>query len=533
MALAVKMQGITKRFPLVLANDNVDFEVEWGEVHALIGENGAGKSTLMKILYGMQQPDEGSMELDGQPVTINSARDAINLGIGMVHQHFMLVEPLSVAENLVLGSEPRKGPMLDYDAARRRTRELIKEFGFDIEADTRIDDLPVGLQQQVEILKALYRDAHVLIMDEPTAVLTPQETVGLFRFLREFAAKGNAAIFISHKLDEVMEICDRMSVMRDGQMIGTVKREDTDQRRLANMMVGRDVLLRVDKKPGHPTDGALQVKNLTLKHPIKPWNVIDDVTFTLRKGEILGIAGIEGNGQSELVEVITGLRPADSGSVHIDGHDEVELKHKVSTGLNDVTHATARYRRELGLSHVPEDRNGRGLVTPYTAAMNSILGDHYHAPYSNRFGLLDETAIEGHARRLIKDYDVRPTDPNITVSHYSGGNAQKLIVARELERRPSVLVMAQPTRGVDIGAIEFIHRQIVDARDAGIPVLLVSADLNEILSLSDRIIVMFQGRIMGELSQAEATPERLGLLMAGSVGDDAAAAPTASAAPEA
>ncbi len=524
MALAVKMQGITKRFPLVLANDNVDFEVEWGEVHALIGENGAGKSTLMKILYGMQQPDEGSIEVDGKPVTIHSARDAIDLGIGMVHQHFMLVEPLSVAENLVLGSEPRKGPVLDYGSAKRRTRELIKEFGFDIEAETAIEDLPVGLQQQVEILKALYRDAKVLIMDEPTAVLTPQETVGLFRFLRDFAAKGNAAIFISHKLDEVMEICDRMSVMRDGQMIGTVKREETDQRRLANMMVGRDVLLRVDKKPGNPTEGALKVENLSLKHPIKPWNIIDDVSFTLRKGEILGIAGIEGNGQSELVEVITGLRQADSGTILIDGHDAVQLKRNVSTGLNDVTNDSARYRRELGLSHVPEDRNGRGLVTQYTAAMNSILGDHYHQPFSNRFGILDETVIDEHARRLIEDYDVRPRDPNITVSHYSGGNAQKLIVARELERNPSVLVMAQPTRGVDIGAIEFIHRQIVDARDAGIPVLLVSADLNEILSLSDRIIVMFQGRVMGELSQAEATPEKLGLMMAGSKDEDAAPA---------
>ncbi len=522
MALAVNMKGITKRFPLVLANDSVDFQVEWGEVHALIGENGAGKSTLMKILYGMQQPDEGVIELDGRPVIIHTARDAINLGIGMVHQHFMLVEPLSVAENLVLGYEPHVGPVLDYRTAKRRTRELIQEFGFDIDADTRIDDLPVGLQQQVEILKALYRDAKVLIMDEPTAVLTPQETVGLFRFLREFAAKGNAAIFISHKLDEVMEICDRMSVMRDGKMIGTVKREDTDQRRLANMMVGRDVLLRVEKAPSQPGPGALEVRNLVLKHSFKPWNVIDNVSFTLRKGEILGIAGIEGNGQSELVEVITGLRQADSGTIAIDGHDAVELKNRVSTGLNDVTQASARYRRELGLSHVPEDRNGRGLVTPYTAAMNSILGDHYHAPYSNRAGLLDDNAIEQHAEKLISGYDVRPTDPGITVSHYSGGNAQKLIVARELERNPSVLVMAQPTRGVDIGAIEFIHRQIVSARDSGLPVLLVSADLNEILSLSDRILVMYEGKIMGELSQAEATPEKLGLLMAGSSIDEVA-----------
>src|SRR5690606_5134587 len=325
--------------------DDVDFEVEWGEVHALIGENGAGKSTLMKVLYGLQQPDAGEIFVNGQQVTIRSARDAIDLGIGMVHQHFMLVEPLTVAENLVLGSEPSLGPVLDYRTARRQAARLIAEFGFDIEPDMRIEDLPVGFQQQVEILKALYRNARILILDEPTAVLTPQETVGLFRFLREFAAKGNAAIFISHKLDEVMEICDRMSVMRDGKMIGTVTREETDQRRLANMMVGRDVLLRVEKKPGNPTEGALKVENLSLKHPFKPWNIIDDVSFTLRKGEILGIAGIEGNGQSELVEVITGLRPADAGTVLIDGHDEVELKHNVSTGLNDATNASPPYPR--------------------------------------------------------------------------------------------------------------------------------------------------------------------------------------------
>ena len=510
------MRGITKRFPLVLANDHVDFEVEWGEVHALIGENGAGKSTLMKILYGMQLPDEGSIEIDGQPAALHNTRDAIDLGIGMVHQHFMLVEPLTVAENIVLGSEPRRGPVLDYRTARRRTRQLIDEFGFDIDEDSRIEDLPVGLQQQVEIVKVLYRDARVLIMDEPTAVLTPQETAGLFRFLRDFAAKGNAAIFISHKLDEVMEICDRMSVMRDGKMIGTVRREETDQRRLANMMVGRDVLLRVKKEPAAPGDVALEVRDLVLKHPLKPRNVIDGVSFQLRKGEILGIAGIEGNGQSELVEVITGLRPADAGQVLVDGHDAVEQRRGVSTGLNDVTQDSARQRRELGVSHVPEDRNGRGLITQFNAALNSILGDHYRPPFAGRAGLLDDAAIEDHARRLINDYDVRPRDPFITVSQYSGGNAQKLIVARELERDPSVLVMAQPTRGVDIGAIEFIHRQIVAARDAGLPVLLVSADLNEILSLSDRILVMYEGRVMGELSQDEATPERLGLLMAGS-----------------
>lgn len=516
MPHAVRMRGITKTFPLVVANQDVDLSVDWGEVHALIGENGAGKSTLMKILYGMQQPDSGTIEVNGEEVVVRSARDAIARGIGMVHQHFMLVEPLTVAENIVLGSEPHVGPVLDMRAATRRTEELIREFGFDIAPDTRIEDLPVGLQQQVEILKALYRDARILILDEPTAVLTPQETRGLFRFLREFAAKGNAAVFISHKLDEVMEICDRMSVMRDGRMIGTVDRAGTDQRRLANMMVGRDVLLRVKKGPADPGEVALEVRDLVLKHPDKPRHVLDDVTFQVRRGEILGVAGVEGNGQSELVEVITGLRHADSGVVL------AETRH--GSTLTDITAQDARQRHEAGVSHVPEDRNGRGLVMQFSAALNSILGDHYRRPYSGTLGLLNEPVIQDHAKRLIADYDVRPTDPEITVSHYSGGNAQKLIVAREMERDPSVLIMAQPTRGVDIGAIEFIHRRIVAARDAGLPVLLVSADLNEIMSLSDRIIVMYEGKVMGELAAADATPERLGLLMAGSADVPAASA---------
>ena len=500
------MQDISKRFPLVLANDAVDFEVNWGEVHALIGENGAGKSTLMKILYGLQEPDSGTIAVDGKPVEIRSARDAIDLGIGMVHQHFMLVEPLTVTENLVLGSEPRNGPVLDYRAARRRTAELIEEFGFDIDPDDRIEDLPVGFQQQVEILKALYRKARILILDEPTAVLTPQETIGLFRFLREFAAKGNAAIFISHKLDEVVEICDRMSVMRDGRMIGTVDREDTNQRQLANMMVGREVLLRVEKGPSAPGEVGLNVENLSLAHPFKPRKVLDGVSFEVRAGEILGVAGIEGNGQSELVECITGLLQPDDGRIWL----------RSEGTLHDITHESARRRRELGLSHVPEDRNGRGLVLPYTAAQNSILGDHHHEPYAGALGLLDEQAIADHARKLVSEYDIRPTSIAIPAGNYSGGNAQKLIVARELERKPSVLVLAQPTRGVDIGAIEFIHQQIVEARDAGLPVLVVSADLNEVMSLSDRIIVMYEGQIMGELSHDEATPEVLGLMMAGS-----------------
>jgi simple sugar transport system ATP-binding protein len=499
---AISMKGITKRFPLVLANDDVDFEVRWGEVHALIGENGAGKSTLMKILYGMQQPDAGQISVDGRPVTLHSASDAIALGIGMVHQHFMLLEPLTVTENIILGSEPHRGPVLNRSKARKRTRELLDRFGFALKPDTRVGSLPLGLQQQVEILKVLYREARILIMDEPTAVLTPQETRGLFQFIREYAAAGNAVIFISHKLDEVMEICDRMSVMRDGRMIDTVERADTDQRQLANMMVGREVILRVSKEPASPREVRLAVEGLQVAGETPDQLAVNGVSFEVRAGEILGIAGIEGNGQSQLVECIAGLQPAAAGSVRLDG--------------SDVSGRSARDRRQDGLSHIPEDRYERGLVPTYSAALNSVLGDHYHKPYSDAFGFLNDAAIDRHAEEIIRDYDVRPASKEVIVTAYSGGNAQKLIVARELERPLRVLLAAQPTRGVDIGAIEFIHQQIIRARDSGLAVLLVSADLNEVMSLSDRIIVMHAGKVRGELSAEDATPEKLGLLMAGS-----------------
>lgn len=501
MPAAVTMRAIDKRFPLVHANNHVDFDLAWGEVHALIGENGAGKSTLMNILYGLQQPDAGTIVVNGTPVHFRSARDAIGQGIGMVHQHFMLVETLTVAENLVLGSEPRRGPLLDLTSARQRARKMIARFGFDLDPDTRIQDLPVGLQQQVEILKALFREARILIMDEPTAVLTPQETRGLFTFLRHFASAGHAVVFISHKLDEVMAICDRMSVMRDGAMVGTVERANTDTRMLASMMVGREVLLRVSKGEAHPGALRLEARGLSLRHPVKHKPLLHNVDLAVRGGEIVGIAGIEGNGQTELVEVLSGLRRADHGTVWLEGRN--------------ISNQSARQRRQAGISHVPEDRNERGLVRPYSAAWNSILGDHQRAPFANRFGMLDLRAIEHHAERIIEAYDVRPRSTRVLASSYSGGNAQKLIIARELERAPRVLIAAQPTRGVDIGAIEFIHQQVVAARDRGLAVLLVSADLNEVMSLADRIVVMFEGRIMGELAQIDATPETLGLLMAG------------------
>ena len=509
MADAVTMTGITKRFPLVLANDDVDFSVAWNEIHALIGENGAGKSTLVKILYGLQPADDGTIEIDGSPAQFQTAKDAIARGIGMVHQHFMLVSPLTVTENIILGSEPGTAARLDYPRARARTHELIERFGFDIDPDQPVGELPLGRQQQVEILKTLYRNAKILILDEPTAVLTPQETRGLFEFLRSYVEDGNAIVFISHKLDEVMEICDRMSVMRDGKMIGTVEREETDTRRLANMMVGREVLLRVEKDEAEPADVRLEVDDLRLRHPVKPKDVLDGISLEVRGGEILGLAGIEGNGQTELVECITGLRDPHEGRIAMMG--------------DDITHASARERRVAGMSHVPEDRNARGLIGPYSAAMNAVLGDHHHAPYAGPAGFLDLKKIETHASEIIEAYDVRPRSTGVMARAYSGGNAQKLIVARELERDPKVLVLAQPTRGVDIGAIEFIHQQIVRARDMGLAVLLISADLNEILSLSDRIAVMFEGRIMGELPASEADAETLGLMMAGRRREEAAA----------
>jgi general nucleoside transport system ATP-binding protein len=492
---ALAMHGVMKRYPTVLAVGGVDFSVAWGEVHALIGENGAGKSTLMKILFGLVEPDAGHIVLHGRPTRLRSAQDAIRHGIGMVHQHFMLVEPLTVAENLILGAEPRRGPLLRRRAARDEARALIDRVGFELDPDARVGDLPVGLQQRVEILKALRRDARILIMDEPTAVLTPQEARGLFDFLRAFAAAGNAVIFISHKLDEVMAIADRISVMRDGRMVTTVAKRDTDPRQLAAAMVGRDVAA-VERRPATPGAVRLALQGLTLAHPHAA-----PIDLTIRAGEIVGVAGIEGNGQSELVLTIAGLLPAAAGRILLDDRD--------------VTPLSARARREAGLSHVPEDRNLRGLIGAFDATQNAILGDHHRPPFANRYGVAERSAIRDHAQALIDGYDVRPRDPTIAAQRYSGGNAQKLILARELERAPGVLLAAQPTRGVDIGAIQAIHGRIVAARDAGLAVLLVSADLSEIQALSDRIVVMYQGRIMGERPAEDADPETLGLWMAG------------------
>ncbi len=496
--LAVDMRSIRKQFPLVLANDDVSFDVRWGEVKALVGENGAGKSTLMKILYGMQSPDTGEIIIDGKKTVLHNPNDAINAGIGMVHQHFMLLEPLSVTENIILGLEPGSKFSVDYTTARAKVAKLIKQFNFELSPDDIIEELPVGLQQKVEILKMLYRESNILVLDEPTAVLTPLETEELFKFLQEYAAAGNAVIFISHKLREVIEVSDRISVMRNGKMIGTVPTPGITPPQIANMMVGREVVLQVKKTEAKPAGAALELKAVTVGHKGERPKV-NNVTFTVHAGEIVGIAGVEGNGQSQLVEAITGLEQY-TGEIVYSGQK---------------VHADARAVRLAGVSHIPEDRNERGLVVEYSTQENLILGDHFTDEFCGALGLLKFDAIEKNARALIEEFDVRPRSIENPAKSYSGGNAQKIIVAREMTRDPKILVASQPTRGVDIGAIEFIHESIVEARDKGLGVLLVSADLGEVMSLSDRILVMYEGEIVGEMLQKDATEEKLGLLMAG------------------
>ena len=496
--IALELSGITKRYPLVLANDNISLDVRWGEVLAVVGENGAGKSTLMKIVYGLVTPDSGEISVNGQKAVIDEPGDAIALGIGMVHQHFMLVDPFTVLENVILGAEPKQGAQINLAQARTEVEALMKDLEFNLPLDTPVEELPVGLQQRVEILKALYRKAKILILDEPTAVLTPQEADELFDFLRRFVAQGSAVIFISHKLAEVVKLSDRVTVIRDGKTVGTVLTKDTNPPQLAKMMVGREVILSVDKKPAQPGQVMLEISNLTIAGKDKKHR-LDGISFKVRAGEIVGIAGVEGNGQTELVEAIVGLR-----------HYQGEIRYK-----GQALAQNARVVREWGLSHIPEDRNARGLVLDFATRENLILGDHYREPNAGFLGFIDADKIEEEAQEIVKAFDVRPRSTELAARRYSGGNAQKIIVGRELSRDPKVLIAAQPTRGVDIGAIEFIHENIVSARDKGMGVLLVSADLNEVRSLSDRILVMFEGKIMGELEAGEASEEKLGLLMAG------------------
>jgi len=495
----LELRNITKRFGRVLANDRVSIAVEPGSIHAIVGENGAGKSTAMRIAYGFYRPDDGEILVDSKPRLLRTPHDAIALGIGMVHQHFMLVDTMTVAESIVLGAEPGSATALDLRGARKRIRSLSEEFHLTIDPDAMIETLSVGQQQRVELLKALYRDVRILILDEPTAVLTPQEVEEFFQILRRMRGQRKTIIIITHKLEEVLAISGDVTVMRDGRVIGHRKTGDTNAAELARLMVGRDVLLRVEKKPPNPGQPILRVRRLSVKPRL------NDVSFEIRSGEIVGIAGVEGNGQTELIEAIAGLvdRTGMIGNIEFDG--------KEISGLR------ARERKELGIAHIPEDRHRRGLLLDSSLAENSILGVHYREPAVARRGgiMLNDAGIRARAQQVIQDYDVRPANYELPARALSGGNQQKLIIGREFGLPPKLLLVSQPTRGVDIGAIEFIHRKLVALRDAGCAVLLVSAELEEVTALADRLLVIYEGRIVGEVDPARATKEQIGLMMAG------------------
>ncbi len=499
--IALEMKNITKRFPLVVANDKVSFTAYKGEIHALVGENGAGKSTLMSILYGLYQADSGQIFINGKKVNIANPNVAINLKIGMVHQHFMLIPPLTVAENIILGMEPKKNNILiDMESAIKRVEELSKSMGFKIDPKAKIENISVGIQQRVEIIKVLFRGAEILVMDEPTAVLTPQEVEELFEILRSLKKQGKTIIFITHKLNEVKDLSDRVTVMRRGKVVGVKNTKDTNQEEIANMMVGRKVIFEIEKKPLNPGKTALKVEKLEALNN-KGLPAVKNISFEIKEGEILGFAGVEGNGQTELVEVIFGLRSASSGKIFL--YDQ------------DITNSSPRSIREDKIAHIPEDRRQRGIISNYTVAENLILGSHYRSPFNKGFAL-NFTAINNHANNLIKDFDIRPSDKDNLLKSLSGGNQQKVIVARELYGEPKLLVASQPTRGLDVGSIEFVHQQILNERDKGKAILLISADLEEILSLSDRIAVIYEGEIVDVLDPKKTDEKEIGFLMTGS-----------------
>ena len=505
--LVLEAKGITKKFPGVLANDRVDFNLHKGEIHALLGENGAGKSTLMNILYGLHKPDSGEVIVEGNQMQLNSSRDAISHGVGMVHQHFMLIPVFTVTENIMLGAEtdhraaPNELPLVNLDRKEvaQKVSELSHQYGLDVDPLAIVGDLPVGIQQRVEIVKALYRKAKILILDEPTAVLTPQEADDLFRIMRGLTEKGVSIIFITHKLKEVLAISDRITVMRAGRVVGTATPEESDEQKLAAMMVGREVILTVMKKPSKPGAEILRVEDLHVRD-VRGLKAVNGVSFNVRAGEVLGIAGVQGNGQTELAEALTGLRSIESGRFTLDGQD--------------LTGKTPRLITESGLANIPEDRQRHGLVLSYSIIDNLVLCDYYRPPFGKR-GVIQQKDLDENAKKLIKEYDVRTPSAFVSVGKLSGGNQQKVIVARELSREVKLVIASQPTRGLDVGSIEYIHKEIIVMRDRGVAVLLISAELDEILSLSDRIAVMYRGEIVETVDAKDATREQLGLRMAG------------------
>ena len=503
----IEMLHITKEFPGIKANDDITLQLKKGEIHALLGENGAGKSTLMSVLFGLYQPEAGEIRKNGKPVKIDNPNDATALGIGMVHQHFKLIDVFTVLDNIILGAETTKLGFIQRKEARKKVEELSEKYGLKVDLDAKVEDITVGMQQRVEILKMLYRDNEILIFDEPTAVLTPQEIDELMATMKEFAREGKSILFISHKLNEIMAVADRVTVLRKGKCIGTVNTCDTNKQELSNMMVGRPVQLVIDKTPAHPGEEILHVEDLCVLSHLHKRNAVDHVSFNVRAGEIVCIAGIDGNGQTELVYGLTGLEPVKDGKILFCGED--------------ITHMSIRKRSLLGMSHIPEDRHKHGLVLDYPLEYNMILQRYFEPRFTDKAGFLRRKNIRAYAERLIEQYDVRSGQGPATIARsMSGGNQQKAIIARELDRDKPLIVAVQPTRGLDVGAIEYIHSQLVAERDRGKAVLLVSLELDEVMSLSDRILVMYEGEIVGQLDPKKTTVSELGLYMSGAKRDN-------------
>jgi len=497
----VELKHITKRFSGIVANDSISLKLHKGEIHALLGENGAGKSTLMNILFGLYQPDEGSIEIKGKPVSIDNPNKAIELGIGMVHQHFKLVQPFTVTENIILGMEPKKlGFHLDYKTATAKIKSLSDQYGLKVDPNSKVSEISVGMQQRVEILKTLYRGADILIFDEPTAVLTPQEITDLMSIMRRLVDEGKSIILITHKLKEIMHISDAVTIIRRGKVVDTLKTSETNPNSLAEKMVGRNVSFKIDKIAATPGESILEVRDLKLKNK-EGVSVLDGLSLDVRAGEILGVAGVDGNGQSELIEALTGLRKVDSGSVTMKGLD--------------LTNRTPRFVSEQGVSHIPEDRHKHGLVLDFSMSENMVLETYYKAPF-NKGGFLNQQEIDKQAKRLIEAFDVRTPSIETKARSLSGGNQQKAIIAREIDKKPELLIAAQPTRGLDVGAIEFVQQQLISQRDQGKAVMLISFELDEIMNVADRIVVIYEGRIVGEVLPEQTNDQELGLMMSGS-----------------